>query len=202
MQRTIRRGIVLAMVSALLSFASAANATTYLVDRVIGAGTVKGYIETNGTTGPLGGVDITDWSLTLTGPLNTGSPYSMDFATALKTEANGSLIASATQLIYDFSVASDASWDIYFEGRSESANPFGEGNFWRLDNTGEYMGFAVNNTYAGSVTGQTGQVVLASVAATPLPATPLPAALPLFASGFGVIGLLARRRKRKAAATL
>ena len=34
-----------------------------------------------------------------------------------------------------------------------------------------------------------------------LTATPLPAALPLFASGFGVIGLLARRRKRKAQAT-
>jgi|ERR1022692_2571141 hypothetical protein len=30
--------------------------------------------------------------------------------------------------------------------------------------------------------------------------TPLPAALPLFAGGLGVIGLLARRRKRKAAA--
>ena len=30
-------------------------------------------------------------------------------------------------------------------------------------------------------------------------ATPLPAALPLFAGGLGVIGLLARRRKRKAA---
>ncbi len=33
------------------------------------------------------------------------------------------------------------------------------------------------------------------------PATPLPAALPLFASGLGVIGLLARRRKRKVQAT-
>jgi hypothetical protein len=32
-------------------------------------------------------------------------------------------------------------------------------------------------------------------------ATPLPAALPLFAGGLGVIGLLARRRKRKAIAT-
>jgi hypothetical protein len=33
-------------------------------------------------------------------------------------------------------------------------------------------------------------------------ATPLPAALPLFASGLGVFGLLARRKKRKAAAAL
>jgi hypothetical protein len=32
--------------------------------------------------------------------------------------------------------------------------------------------------------------------------TPLPAALPLFAGGLGVIGLLARRRKRKATAVL
>jgi hypothetical protein len=34
----------------------------------------------------------------------------------------------------------------------------------------------------------------------PLSGTPLPTALPLFAGGLGVIGLLARRRKRKAAA--
>ena len=33
-------------------------------------------------------------------------------------------------------------------------------------------------------------------------ATPLPAALPLFATGLGVMGLLARRRKRKVAAAL
>jgi hypothetical protein len=37
---------------------------------------------------------------------------------------------------------------------------------------------------------------------TDLVATPLPAALPLFAGGLGMIGLLARRKKRKAAAAV
>ena len=37
---------------------------------------------------------------------------------------------------------------------------------------------------------------------TDLVATPLPAALPLFAGGLGVIGLLARRKKRKAPAAV
>ena len=35
---------------------------------------------------------------------------------------------------------------------------------------------------------------------TPVGATPLPAALPLFATGLGALGLLGWRRKRKAAA--
>jgi type VI protein secretion system component Hcp len=37
---------------------------------------------------------------------------------------------------------------------------------------------------------------------TPTGATPLPAALPLFASGLGALGLLGWRRKRKARASL
>jgi len=32
--------------------------------------------------------------------------------------------------------------------------------------------------------------------------TPLPAALPLFSTGLGVLGLLARRKRRKNAATI
>lgn len=43
----------------------------------------------------------------------------------------------------------------------------------------------------------TGNVLLGSTAVT---ATPLPAALPLFAGGLGMIGLFSRRRKQKKAA--
>ena len=38
-----------------------------------------------------------------------------------------------------------------------------------------------------------------AVDCAPPPTTPLPAALPLFAGGLGLFGLLARRRKKKAA---
>jgi hypothetical protein len=57
---------------------------------------------------------------------------------------------------------------------------------------GDVLSFAINNN---------GNFFNDSTALTlEISSTPLPAALPLFASGLGAIGLLARRRKRKNAA--
>jgi hypothetical protein len=55
-----------------------------------------------------------------------------------------------------------------------------------------------------SLTGASGDkyIGLDNVNVTAVGATPLPAALPLFAGGLGVIGLLARRRRRKNAAAI
>ena len=49
-----------------------------------------------------------------------------------------------------------------------------------------------------SSAGTRGQVFDATFNITPVSATPLPAALPLFATGLGALGLLGWRRKRKA----
>ena len=44
------------------------------------------------------------------------------------------------------------------------------------------------------------RIVTAEVSSLAISSTPLPAALPLFATGFGALGLLGWRRKRKAQA--
>jgi len=55
--------------------------------------------------------------------------------------------------------------------------------------------YVLDNFVAGSLTDPNYAVLFA-----PVSATPLPAALPLFVGGLGVLGLLGRRRKRKSAA--
>ena len=47
-----------------------------------------------------------------------------------------------------------------------------------------------------------GWTAVANVSVTPVSSTPLPAALPLFATGLGAIGLFGWRKKRKAAAAI
>jgi hypothetical protein len=78
-----------------------------------------------------------------------------------------------------------------------------------LDNYDLAAGTYVLDTYLGSCgAGQTcsdndtSTDPTYAVGFSPVAATPLPAALPLFAGGLGVMGLLGRRRKRKKAAAL
>jgi hypothetical protein len=53
-----------------------------------------------------------------------------------------------------------------------------------------------------SISAQLTNLATVSIVVTPVTTTPLPAALPLFATGLGVMGLLGWRRKRKGAAAI
>ena len=69
----------------------------------------------------------------------------------------------------------------------------------------EFQGFSPSGGTVGLVTyfgpwGFSGGSTDTVLTLTPV-ATPLPAALPLFATGLGALGLLGSRRKRKAQAT-
>ena len=90
-----------AVLSAILSAATLASATpiTYNVDRIIGAGNVTGFIETDGAMGVLSAADFVDWNLLLydgtstydlTGPLSGNN--SAVFVQGADTEAFGSYL--------------------------------------------------------------------------------------------------------------
>lgn len=60
---------LLVAAAVLLGLATTAQASiTYNVNRTIGAGSVTGFFETNGTIGALSTADFLDWSLTVTAP--------------------------------------------------------------------------------------------------------------------------------------
>jgi len=64
---------------------------------------------------------------------------------------------------------------------------------WGINNSGQIVGY-----YGDNGTNPSGAH---GFLATPISETPLPATLPLFASGLGALGVLGWRRKRKVQAT-
>ena len=82
---------------------------TYSVSQSIGAaGSVTGYITTDGNTGVLGTSDIVDWNLVLND--GTNPTFTLAGSSNSEEEVIGSdLTASATQLLFNYS-GSDGGW--------------------------------------------------------------------------------------------
>jgi hypothetical protein len=103
-------------------------------------------------------------------PTNTGTPVNLN-------ELMGSFVNSAGKVIVAFAIG---------DGPFSMTAPVGTA----------FLLLGMNDDIFHDNTGSLNVDVAGSTAV----ATPLPAALPLFVTGLGVLGLLGRRRKRKAAA--
>jgi hypothetical protein len=180
---------------------SPAKATTYNVD-FSKVASVKGFIKTDGATGSLSVGNITDWDLTITqtggcftctGSFTFLGPDSGNDSTV--NVAGNSLYATPSQLTFNYSILGSI---FSFATTITPVN--------RVDL--EWNSFVLNGgvieiyadaplltppVFVSSITyGEPGIFTIGS--------TPLPAGLPLFGTGLGLMGLFGWRRKRKNAA--
>ncbi len=175
-----------------------ATSITYIVnDTVVGdtiTGTVTGFITTNGALGPLGQSDLIAWSLTLNSGSSSNTITDLD---SNFTQENGHFTATALGLFYNFN---GLDGDMIFDSN------FGNGTFCMT--SGTYLCAlgrrgdvdTIAPLYYTSTTDTAWQFRSGNYQFATVSGVPLPAALPLFATGLGALGVLGWRRKRKAKA--
>jgi hypothetical protein len=169
---------------------------------------VIGTITTDGTIGALSDADIISYALTTqwTGPSPPATAQtSVACSSSCSTNVNitsslpgatPELIASATQITFDFP---GNQYDYLTIGNISSGNYIFLGDAQGYG--GEFATEGVVGIYIAAypyINFDTDDLIATAAVAT----TPLPGALPLFATGIGAMGMLGWRRKRKNAAAI
>ena len=181
---------------------SPANASTYNVNFFLGPSAttpfvyalVTGTITTDCDSCTLGLSDLGAWSFTFTGSGSLNGTFSGNNSNiSMPTAGTSPLSAGGGMIKYDWTatgefeflfVSGGAENDELIVGPNELVAEFDCSGCEVYDTPETAGGFQIATEVAG-----TG-------------ATPLPAALPLFATGLGALGLLGWRRKRKNAAAI
>jgi hypothetical protein len=184
----------MAFAAALLQGAPAANATTYSFDFEATGISATGTLDVTGTNATAGSGIVTNNSL-------LGGPETISLVT-LATPGVHDL--GGGNLSYRFGGGTDLIGDTLFPISSHGLVFLVSGP----NDVGFNIWFSGGNVYAGFLAGDNGIynefdggsfTAEATGNEAGLGTTPLPAGLPLFASGLGVLGLLTQRRKRKLA---
>lgn len=184
-------------VAAALALGAAASqaAIVYSVDRTIGAATLTGYIETDGTLGSITAANFTDYSLTLLAPdINGGAASTINFGfQSFFTDGASLLSATATDLLFDHEGASG----LFFAYTSS-------GDFWCLAGggtgdtgcfaQGEIVGYSDTTSGSAYIAARSGMTAFGTTAAS----VPVPTTLSLAVAALGLMAL--RGRKAQAAA--
>ena len=173
-----------------------AGATTYNVNEAAGDVSLTGTITTDGAIGSLYTSNITDWNLLAavgTTTFDFTGPVSGNNSTALVYYGNvpgGDLTATSTGLFFNFGDAAAVGYFFLGETGGISVVCFENATAVCTGTQGINLLLA-EQTVNGNIP-EVGNVQIGSVSPTPLPA-----ALPLFAGGLGVLGCSAGEESGK-----
>jgi hypothetical protein len=178
------------LAAGLMMAAGSAQATVYNFDRSVGAGTVSGFFETDGTLGTLTAGNFIDWSVTIfaanvnggVATSSTGGSGSLFFSSGVSATATDILFDFANSAIFYTYTLSGDFWCI-------AGGPGGDNGCFA--SPAEVIGYNDFGGGAGQIANYSGLQSIASTVA----AVPLPAGLPLLAVALSGLGLAARRRK-------
>jgi hypothetical protein len=182
-----------------------AGATTYNLTGTSGID-VTGTITTDGNIGTLSAADITSWNINETFD-TIHVPTNINPSNSTVSLSGDALTATSTQLLFNFADTATSKLEFvsnnfpnpggfnvqFCDATTPCINQVGASDFSFMEIVFASGGCCSSSTGVAE-TGNT-QIGTAAVATTPLPA-----ALPLFGAGLGLMGLLGWRRKRKAAA--
>lgn len=173
-----------------------ASDITYNVNAPVGAaGSLTGFITTDGDAGVLTSADIVSWNLLLTVPPLTNSQVDAGTPATERDISEGSLLtATPTALSFDFSGSGYFALEEYANVCciSLELDGTGYGNNMLLFDCSTA---ACTDLYAVSQP-ETGSVVIGTSANETIAATPEPTTICLTLTGVGLLGLLVVTRRR------
>jgi hypothetical protein len=177
--------VVMTAFASLSAYPAAASTFNYSVSYVINSATITGDIQTNCDNCTLSAANVLSWFFNSSNDLSISSA---DPGAFVNISGSPPLVASPTSLVFN-------------GGSSNSFIEFCGVGCETLAVFEDFQGGVL--AYLGTVDGpDTFEFPQTPVQVATLSSTPLPSALPLFATGLGALGLLARRRKRKNTATV
>ena len=164
-----------------------AQATVYVGSHTIADATVGVSLTTDGTIGVLSKPNITAWSFTLTNP---GGTVTLDNSNSNFTYLSGtSFQATATDIVFDYTVAGHMQWDRFGLGFSDAICFDSPGAPFTCISNPPAETVVVHGVLSNGP--RSGRFVLGTAANVPEPAT-----WALMIGGFGLVGAATRRRMR------